>query len=67
MRQIFVWYVIAMATVSLAVGQQLSVTRLDGSTISVAEIDAAMTRLMKAAEVTGAGIAVFHNGKLRIS
>jgi len=53
-----------MATVSLAVGQQSSVTRLDGSTISVAEVDATMTRLMKAAEVTAAGIAVFHNGKL---
>ena len=65
MRQIFVWYVIATATVLLAVGQQLSVTRLDGSTISVAEVDAAMTRLLKAAEVTGAGIAVFHNGKLQ--
>jgi CubicO group peptidase (beta-lactamase class C family) len=64
MRQIFVWCVIAMATVLLAVGQQSSVTRLDGSTISVAEVDAAMTRLMKASEVTGAGIAVFHNGKL---
>ena len=64
MRQIFVWCVIAMATLSLAVGQQSSVTRLDGSTISVVEVDATMTRLLKAADVTGAGVAVFHNGKL---
>ena len=64
MRQTFVWCLIAMATASLAVGQQSPVTRLDGSTISVAEIDATMTRLMRAAEVTGAGIAVFHNGKV---
>lgn len=66
MRQTFVWCVLAMATASLAVGQQSTVTRLDGSMISVAEIDATMTRLMKAAEVTGAGIAVFHNGKLEL-
>ncbi len=65
MRQTFVWCVIAMAAASLAAGQS-SVTRLDGSTISVAEIDATMTRLMKAAEVTGAGLAVFHNGKLEL-
>jgi|CZKD01.1.fsa_nt_gi CubicO group peptidase (beta-lactamase class C family) len=66
MRQTFVWCLIAMATASLAAGQQSPVTRLDGSTISVAEIDATMTRLMRAAEVTGAGIAVFHNGKLEL-
>ncbi len=66
MRQTFVWCVIAMATASVAVGQQSTVTRLDGSTISVAEIDATMARLMKAAEVTGVGIAVFHNGKLEL-
>ena len=65
MRQTFVWCVLAMATASLAVGQS-TVTRLDGSTISVAEIDVTMARLMKAAEVTGAGIAVFHNGKLEL-
>jgi hypothetical protein len=32
--------------------------------MSTAEVDGAMTRLMKAAEVTGAGIAIFHNGKI---
>ena len=66
MRQTFVWCVLAMATASLAVGQRPTVTRLDGSTISVSEIDATMTRLMKSAEVTGAGIAAFHNGKLEL-
>lgn len=40
------------------------VTRLDGSIIRATEIDATMTRLMRAAEVTGAGIAIIHEGKI---
>ena len=62
MRRIFLW--LALASASLAVGQQSTVTRLDGSTISAAEIDATMTRLMKAGEVTGAGIAILNHGKV---
>ncbi len=64
MKQTIVWCLLAMATASLAVGQQSAVTRLDGSTISAAEIDATVTRLMEAAEVTGVGVALFNNGKL---
>jgi CubicO group peptidase (beta-lactamase class C family) len=55
---------IAVFSASLAAGQQSAVTRLDGSTISAAEIDATVTRLMSAAEVTGAGIAIFNHGKI---
>ena len=54
----------AMASALLAAGQQSAITRLDGSTISAAEIDATVTRLMKGAEVVGAGIAVFDHGKI---
>jgi CubicO group peptidase (beta-lactamase class C family) len=54
----------AMASASLAAGQQSAITRLDGSTISAAEIDATVTRLMKGAEVVGAGMAVFDHGKI---
>jgi len=54
----------AMVGGSLAVGQQTTVTRLDGSTISAAEIDGKMTRLMKAAEVTGAGISILTHGQV---
>jgi CubicO group peptidase (beta-lactamase class C family) len=64
MRPTFLWIAMAMVTASPVVGQQAKVIRLDGSTISAAEIDGTMTRLMKAAEVTGAGIAVFHNDKI---
>lgn len=64
MRQTFLWLVTAMVGASLAVGQQSTVTRLDGSTISTAEIDVTMARLMKAAEVTGAGVAILNHGKV---
>jgi CubicO group peptidase (beta-lactamase class C family) len=48
----------------LPAGAQSPVKRLDGSAITPAEIDATVTRLMKAAEVTGAGIAIFNHGKV---
>src|ERR1700742_3702825 len=44
--------------------QQRPVKRLDGSKISPAEIDSTVTRLLRAAEVTGAGIALFNDGKI---
>ena len=37
-----------------------AIKRLDGSTITPAQIDESVTRLMRAAEVTGAGIAIFN-------
>jgi CubicO group peptidase (beta-lactamase class C family) len=47
------------------VGQ--TVHRLDGTAISGAQIDATVTRLMAAAEVTGAGITIFNGGKVAYS
>lgn len=51
-------------TVSLfaivVVAQAQTVERLDGSKIGPAEVDATVTRLMKAAEVPGAGIAIIN-------
>ena len=44
--------------------QPPAVKRLDGSTISPAEIDATVTRLMKAAEVTGVEIAILNDGRV---
>ena len=49
---------------ALPAAAQSAVKRLDGSTISPAEIDANVARLMKAAEVTGAEIAIFNHGKV---
>jgi len=40
-----------------------SIKRLDRSTITSAEVDETVSRLMKAAEVTGVGIAIFMTEK----
>jgi CubicO group peptidase (beta-lactamase class C family) len=40
------------------------IQRLDGSTMTTVDVDATVTRLIDAAHVTGAGIAIFHGGKL---
>lgn len=43
---------------------ETTVQRLDGSTLTPAEVDGAVTRLMAAAEVPGVGIALFNQGKV---
>jgi len=58
---------IAMMTATLALGtvtKESTVKRLDGSAIAAAEIDATVTRLMRAAEVTGVSIAILNDGKI---
>jgi CubicO group peptidase (beta-lactamase class C family) len=57
------WAAIA-ALIALPAAAQSTVKRLDGSTISPAEIDVTVIRLMRAAEVPGAGVAVFNDGKV---
>ncbi len=62
------WALLLMAMTAAAsaplAGQQTTVRRLDGSTIAAAEVDGTVARLMKAAEVTGVGIAIFNHGKI---
>jgi CubicO group peptidase (beta-lactamase class C family) len=41
-----------------------SVQRPDGRAVATSQIDATVARLMEAARVTGAGIAVFHQGRI---
>jgi CubicO group peptidase (beta-lactamase class C family) len=41
-----------------------SIKRLDGSAITASEIDETVSRLMHAAKITGAGIAIFNDGKI---
>ncbi len=53
---------IAFSTAGLARGP--AIKRLDGSTITPAEIGQTVLRLMSAAEVTGVGIAIFSNGEI---
>jgi CubicO group peptidase (beta-lactamase class C family) len=62
MKLLILPIIVALA-VSPAAAQS-TIKRLDGSTITAAEVDATVTRLMKAAEVTGAGIAIFNDGKV---
>jgi CubicO group peptidase (beta-lactamase class C family) len=54
----------ALAGLLFAVRKQPTVKRLDGSKITPAEIDGTVTRLMRAAEVTGVGIAIFNGGNI---
>jgi len=58
--------VVAAAAATMAVGwpHALIVKRLDGSTISASEINATVTRLMRAAKVTGVGIAILNDQKV---
>jgi CubicO group peptidase (beta-lactamase class C family) len=44
--------------------QQADIRRLDGSGITTADIDATVARLMRAAEVTGASVAILNEGKV---
>jgi CubicO group peptidase (beta-lactamase class C family) len=55
---------VIVALAVLPAAAQSTIKRLDGSTISQTEVDATVTRLMKSAEVTGAGIAIFNDGKV---
>ncbi len=69
MRKIL-WLLVVLAAVGsvAASGSESSrahpVKRLDGSTIAPADIDSTVARLMTAAEVPGAGIAIFNDGKI---
>jgi CubicO group peptidase (beta-lactamase class C family) len=47
-----------------ALAQSPAIKRPDGSAIAPAQIDATVNRLMQAAHVTGAGVALFHRGKI---
>jgi CubicO group peptidase (beta-lactamase class C family) len=62
MRQIpLILTIIAVVCGLQTAGKQPTVKRLDGSTITPAEIDGTVTRLMREANVTGVGIAIFNN------
>jgi CubicO group peptidase (beta-lactamase class C family) len=63
-RALLAFLAMSATLAAFAAGPQPVVKRLDGSTISAAEIDATVSRLMKAAEVTGVDIAVLNDGKV---
>lgn len=60
------WLAVPIGLVSalVALGNESSLKRPDGRDLATSQIDTTVTRLMEAAHVTGAGIAVFHDGKI---
>ncbi len=54
----FVLFATSVAT------QQPAITRPDGRTLTPAQIDSTVNGLIQAAHVTGAGVALFHRGKV---
>ena len=65
MKKTLLFIAMMIATVALgAVSKDSTVKRLDGSAIAPSEVDATVTRLMRAAEVTGVGIAILNDGKI---
>src|SRR5271169_3556133 len=63
-RRIFCALLMLAAAVATGAAQQGPISCLDGSALTPAEIDATATRLIEAAHVTGAGIAIFHGGRI---
>src|SRR5947207_569997 len=65
MRKALLLMVMMIATVAFGtVSNEPTVKRLDGSAIAPSEIDATVTRLMRAAEITGVSIAILNHGKI---
>ncbi len=60
-RFVFLFFVLCAAIHAIS---QQPIRRLDGTTISPADIDITVTRLMKAGEVPGLGLAVINDGKI---
>jgi CubicO group peptidase (beta-lactamase class C family) len=65
MKKAVLFIAMMIATVVLGTASnQPTVKRLDGSAIAPSEVDVTVTRLMRAAEVTGVGIAILNDGKI---
>jgi CubicO group peptidase (beta-lactamase class C family) len=56
--------IIVAVSIPLSGSERSKVKRLDGTAITSAEIDETVSRLMQAAAVTGAGIAILDHGKV---
>ena len=64
MRRTVIALAAALMAITAAFAQTSPIKRLDDRLISPAEVNATVTRLMKAAEVPGAAIAMFHHGQV---
>jgi len=55
---------ISLLCTAAVFGNEVSVKKPDGGGIAASEVDATVSRLIEAAHVTGAGIAIFHGGQI---
>jgi CubicO group peptidase (beta-lactamase class C family) len=56
--------VLSLVVTATSGAQQPAISRLNGRNITPAQIDSAVNRLIQAAHVTGAGVALFRDGKV---
>jgi CubicO group peptidase (beta-lactamase class C family) len=63
-RSLLAASLLAAFVTAFAPCRQSSIPRPDGAHLTAAEIDRTVQQLMEAAHVTGAGIALFHDGKV---
>lgn len=56
--------VLSLVVTATSGAQQPTIARPDGRNIAPAQIDSTVSRLIQAAHVTGAGVALFHDGKV---
>ena len=64
MKNLAILLVLSLATLFDASAKQLSIGRIDDTTINPSEIDATVTRLMHGAEIPGLGLTVFNHGQI---
>ena len=65
MRKMLLFITMMIGTVGLGtLNKELTIKRLDGSAIAPSEIDATVSQLMRAAEITGLSIAILNDGKI---
>jgi CubicO group peptidase (beta-lactamase class C family) len=55
---------LSLAMFATSAATQPAITRPDGRKLTPAQIDSTVNRLIQAAHVTGAGVALFHRGKI---
>ena len=55
---------LSLAMLATSAATQPAITRPDGRKLTPAQIDSTVNRLIQAAHVTGAGVALFHRGKI---
>ena len=64
MKRVLYVPIFSLVVIAISGAQQRAITRPNGRSITPTQIDSTVNRLIQAAHVTGAGVALFHNGKV---